>query len=640
MPYFIRHNYRFIGRLILLLLLLAIYQFSTAQQVVKGYFMFPINPGQKNFLSANMGELRPNHFHAGIDVKTGFSTGLPVYAAQDGYISRVRISSYGYGNTLYITHPNGLVTVYAHLDHFNPVIKSYALNFQYQNQTFEMDEYVPANLIKIKKGEIIGKSGNSGSSGGPHLHFEIRDSLENVLNPLSFGFSEIRDNLAPIIQKIAVRPLSIDSRVQQEYALKEWIAQKKSDGTYQIPGVIEASGSIGIELKVTDRMNETSNLYGVNCIELFVNGEEIFYHNIESFSFDESKYINVHIDYAHLVSSRQRLERCYVADGNRLSTYKKIKNRGRLTISPGETKQIEIRVYDAYGNKSILKCIIKGVEANKDHIYSSSTLSSGSTVDENVLRMACKAEPDEKATLYLKGKSLVLAPAYRIQLMNVYLYDLRKGLPDSVQCFNYKEAFNFVATIPPGRNVTVEHKTLTLSFADTTLFDTLYLQVKTDVIAQNHEIFEICSPATPVFGKISVRYCPQDKATETEKCYIYSVNDNSSHKFEGGEWNEDNILYDIKYLGKFAIRRDTIPPQIKTKKILPTRIEFSAFDSQSGIKSFRAELNGKWLLMNYDHKTARLWSETKIPGEKIQGTLTLEVIDKSLNTTTVTVTIP
>ena len=640
MPPLIKQNSHFFKGFIILFVLLLLSQLSFAQQVVKGYFMFPLNPGQKNFLSANMGELRPNHFHAGIDVKTGFAIGLPVYAAQDGYLSRVRVSSYGYGNTVYITHPNGLVTVYAHLDSFSPAIKNHVLDFQYKNQVFELDEYVAKDLIKVKKGDIIGKSGNSGSSGGPHLHFEIRDSLENVLNPLLFGFPEIKDNIPPIIQKIAARPLEINSRVAQEYALKEWIATKKTDGTYQIPGVIEASGNIGLEIKVTDKMNETSNLYGVNCIELFVNGEEIFYHNVESFSFDESKYINVHIDYAHFVSKHQRLERLYVADGNRLSTYKKIKNRGRLTISPGETKQIEVRVYDAFGNKSVLKCSIKGVEPKKDYV-STSAMAAGSKVDENTLIVTCPALTNEKASLFLKGKKQEINPAYRMLSNNVYLYDLRKGLPDSVAAVNYKENFNFVALIPPGKEVSVDYKTLSLSFADTTLFDTLYLQAKTDVIAQNHETFEISSPATPIFGKINVRYCPEDKATEVGKCYIYTANSsNTSHRFEGGEWNENNILYDIKYLGKFAIRRDTIPPVIKTKKLLPTKVEFSVSDPQSGIKSFRAELNGKWLLMNYDHKTARLWSESRVAGEKLQGTLKLEVIDKSLNSSTITVTLP
>ena len=613
---------------------------SHAQAPEKGYLMFPIKPGQTNFLSANMGELRPNHFHAGIDIKTNFATGLPVYAAQDGYVSRVRVSSHGYSNTLYITHPNGLVTVYAHLENFSESIKNYVINYQYKNETFELDHYLTKHLIKIKKGDIIAMSGNTGSSGGPHLHFEVRDSLERVLNPLQYGFTEIKDNLPPVIQKIAVKPLDINSRVHNEFNLKEWNVSRKLDGTYQIPNTIEAYGSVGLEIKVYDKMNETSNIYGINCIELFVNGEEVFYHNIETFAFDESKYINVHIDYEYLVSHRQRLERCYVADGNKLSTYNKVRNRGRITIAPNEVKNIEIRVYDTFGNKSILKCSIKGVKPNQNHIFSSAMLSSGSKVDENTLVVACNSQADEKASLYLKGKEVKLTPAYRLHLMNIYLYDLRKGLPDSIKTFSYKEKFNFIATIPPGKNITINHNNLSIGFADTTLFDTLYLQVNTDIIPNGDEIFEINSPSTPMFGKVNVKYNPANNKHKSERCYIYSVNGGSNHKFEGGEWNENNILYDIKYLGKFTVRKDTIPPKITPKRATGSKVEFSVYDLQSGIKSFRAECNGKWVLMNYDHKTAKLWSETKIPGEKLKGKFTLEVIDKSYNSTTTTVNIP
>jgi len=632
----LKHVYR----LLFVLLLLLIGTLSYAQQPVKGYFLFPIKPGQANYLSANMGELRPNHFHAGIDIKTDFATGLPVYAAQDGYVSRIRVSSYGYGNTLYITHPNGLVTVYAHLERFSEVIRNFVVDFQYNHETFELDEYLPKGLIKVKKGDIVAKSGNSGSSGGPHLHFEIRDSLEHVLNPLQFGFTELKDNMPPVFQKIAVKPLNMNARVLNEFALKEWTASKKSDGTYGIPTTIEAFGSVGLEIKVQDRMNETSNSYGINCIELFVNGEEVFYHNIETFAFDESKYINVHIDYERFISHHQRLERCYVADGNKLSTYKQIRNRGRLNIAPGETKNIEIRIYDTYGNKSILKCTIKGAKPDSKPIFSSAVVAAGSKVDENTLLVACPAQPDEKASIYIKGKDIPLSPAYRLHLMNVYLYDLRKGLPDSIKSFNYQEKFNFVATVPPGKNYTFNHNHLSISFADSTLFDTLYLQVKTHPIEEGPEIFEISSPSTPIFGKVNVKYCPQNMDNKSEQCYIYSANGGKSHKFEGGEWNDNNILYDIKYLGKFTVKRDIAAPQVTTKKASSSKVEFSVYDLQSGIKSFRGELNGKWILVNYDHKTARLWSETKIPGEKMKGEFTLEVTDKSLNSITVKITIP
>ncbi len=613
--------------------------FSFAQLPVKGYLLFPIKPGQVNYLSANMGELRPNHFHAGIDIKTDFTTGLPVYAAQDGYISRIRISSYGYGNTLYITHPNGLVTVYAHLERFSADIQNYVISFQYANETFELDHYLPKGQLNVKRGDVVAKSGNSGSSGGPHLHFEIRDSLEHVLNPLQFGFTEIKDSQTPIFQKIAVKPLNINARVQNEFALKEWTASKKTDGTYGIPATIEAYGSVGLEIKVHDRMNETSNSYGVNCIELFVNGEEVFYHNIETFAFDESKYINVHIDYEHFISRRQRLERCYIADGNKLSTHKQIRNQGRLTITPGETKNIEIRIYDTYGNKSILKCTLKGVKPD-DKPTSTSAVSAGSRVDENTLYIACPAQPAEQATLFMKGKAQALIPSYRLHAMNIYLYDLRKGLPDSIQCLTYKESFNFKTTIPPGKNFTYTSENLTIGFADTTLFDTLYLQVKNHVIKDGQEVFEISSPATPIFGKVNVKFCPQHEDNKSEQCYFYSVNGTNNHRFEGGEWNDADILYDIKYLGKFTVRRDIAAPQIVTKKASSSKVEFTVHDLQSGIKSFRAELNGKWVLMHYDHKTAKMWSEMQVPGEKLKGKFTLEVTDKSLNSKTITLNIP
>ena len=335
--------------------------FAQAQSAYpKGYFMFPIKPGQRNYLAANMGELRPNHFHGGMDIKTDGQIGLPVYACADGYVSRMRVSTNGYGNTLYITHPNGLVTVYAHLDKFNATIHAYELEQLYARKETDIDIPIPPTALPIKKGEVIAKSGNTGGSSGPHLHFEIRDSRENVLNPALFGFTEIVDNIKPTFDKIAIRTMDVDSRVNDELGRAEFTAQLVSTGKYTITQPITAKGLLGIEIKVHDKMNETHNVYGINCIELKVDGKEVFYHNLETYAFNESRYINVHIDYETYILKKQYFQKCYVADGNNLNFYLMNPLQGKIPINDSVSHKIDLRIYDSNGNASSLTFTIKG----------------------------------------------------------------------------------------------------------------------------------------------------------------------------------------------------------------------------------------------------------------------------------------
>ena len=195
------------------LIILKIQAQKTQLDYPKGYFLFPINPNQQNYLSGGMGDLRSDHFHAGIDIKTQGREGLPVYATGDGYISEVRVQTNGYGNVIFITHPNGFVSVYGHLKTFAKSLASYVKKKRIESQTFEIRLKLSPQEFEVARGQIIGLSGNSGGSGGPHLHFEIRDTRNTILNPLNFGFSEIRDNLPPIFQQLIIRTLTIDSRV-------------------------------------------------------------------------------------------------------------------------------------------------------------------------------------------------------------------------------------------------------------------------------------------------------------------------------------------------------------------------------------------------------------------------------------------
>lgn len=606
---------------------------NTAPKYPKGYFLFPIQPGTTNYLSANMGELRSNHFHGGWDIKTNGVTGLPVYASAEGYISRLKVSTHGYGKTLYITHPNGLVTVYAHLENFNKTIQEYAINKQYELEQFDIDIKIEPNVLNVKKGEIIAKSGNTGSSGGPHLHWEIRTLNDILINPSVFEFNEIKDTRAPIYDKIAIRTFDINSRVNQTFGRSEFTPILVGKNSYTITEPITATGQIGIELKSHDVMDATHNKYGINCIELKVDGKEVFYHNLETFQFHENRYINVHIDYETLMQSNQRFEKCYVADGNQLTFYLMDPNKGKFFINDVNKHSIQMRIYDSYGNHSDLNFTIQG-KNKTDGEFVNKLVAPQVKLFENILRIiAPKEGSNNQCTLYLKDKkTLNLTPSYVLQKSNVFLYDLRKGLIDSLESGVYKEVTGFTQMVPPIKT-RIQIENLTLKFSDTTLFDTLYLKVKNHIPTENSETFEINNPYTPIYGPIGIIYCPTNKSLSSEGCYLYTVNNTNSAKYEGGDWSEDTITHRLKYLGKFGIVKDTVSPIITFKSNTINRINFSIFDKGSGIKSFNATLNGKWLLINYEHKTGLIWSQFKNSNELLKGEFVLELIDNAGNRT-------
>ena len=306
-------------------------------------------------LSGTFGELRSNHFHSGIDIKTQQREGLPIYAIGDGTIARIKISLWGYGKVLYIAHPNGYTSVYGHLQKFSHKIETYIKKIQYKKKTYELEVFPEYGELKIKKAEIIAYGGNTGSSSGPHLHFEIRSSIsERPTNPLLYGFN-VKDSTNPTLLALYGYPLSENAVINQSKDKVQLNFSQQKDGSL-LADKIYAIGTIGIGINVYDRQDLATNKNGIYSVQLLVNGKIYSDYDFENLSFPESRYINTFIDYAHFSKYKQRIQLCFRVPENRLSIYNRLNNEGKIFIKDGLSYTVEILIKDLKGN--ITKVII------------------------------------------------------------------------------------------------------------------------------------------------------------------------------------------------------------------------------------------------------------------------------------------
>ncbi len=313
------------------------------------------------FLSGNFAELRADHFHSGIDLKTQGVTGKKVHAIEDGYVSRIKIQTNGYGHSLYITYPGGYTSLYGHLSAYNDTIAGYVKAYQYRNHVFEVDIYPSPGDIPVKKGEVVAYSGNTGSSGGPHLHFEIRHTGDqHPLNVLRYGF-DIRDNIPPHLYSLFVYGMQGKTNDRTGVSRKEYDLSEEN-GTYQLKNtpVITTTEPVGLGIECYDFMNGTTNRCAVYSIELQVNHEPVYHYLSDEFSFNESRYVNAHVDYSLEMLTKRKVHDLYRKPGEHLSMDKLSLNDGIISPAQGETEDISILVTDAYGNASTLNFKLQG----------------------------------------------------------------------------------------------------------------------------------------------------------------------------------------------------------------------------------------------------------------------------------------
>jgi len=306
-------------------------------------------------LSGTFAELRAGHFHSGIDFRTQGITGHKVYACEQGYVSRISVSSVGYGNALYITHPNGYTSVYAHLDAFNDHITVYVKQQQYSQERFSVNLFPDSTQFRVKRGDIIAISGNSGNSGGPHLHFELRDTkTEKPINPLKYGFG-VKDNIPPVMQRLAVYPIGEGSTVNGS-SDRLILDLEKLGNNYRIVGgkKLKVVGKVAFGIDTYDQISGSANRCGPYNIQLWVDSALMFSQTMDRFSFDESRYINSLIDYEYYVNRRIRFNRLYLEPNNRLSVYDNHINRGIVSFAESGNQKALVIVRDFHGNSSRL----------------------------------------------------------------------------------------------------------------------------------------------------------------------------------------------------------------------------------------------------------------------------------------------
>ena len=534
-------------------------------------------------LSGTFAELRANHFHSGIDFRTQGIAGHKVYACEQGYVSRISVSSAGFGNALYINHPNGYTTVYGHLDAFNDDITAYVRQQQYQQERFSVNLYPDSLRFPVKRGELIALSGNTGSSGGPHLHFEVRDTkTEKTINPFMFGFG-VKDNIPPVIQRLAIFPIGEGSTVNGSTD-KLILNLEKSGNSYRITGgnKLKIRGKVAFGIDTFDQVSGSSFRCGPYSIRLWIDSAMMFSQTMDQFSFDETRYINSLIDYEYYIRHRVRFNRMYIEPNNQLSVYDRHINRGIVSFPDSANHTATVIVRDFHGNSSRLNFTFEYTPGKGSHQFLS-YLSDIANI------------PGTHKALYQREFTHV-QPGLRVVIPADALYD----------------DINFTCTVsvrPKG----------------------LYSRA-----------YKIHHPGTPLNKSMTIEIVADDLPERLhEKALVVQIDSAGWRSSAGGAYRDGVVRSNSSVFGEFAIGVDTIPPRITPVNIRNGAnmrgvkdIRFKITDDFSGISTYNGWIDGQWTLFEYDAKNNLLYYvfDADRLTKNMQHTLELKVTDSKGNT--------
>ncbi|MEO0897442.1 MAG: M23 family metallopeptidase [Bacteroidota bacterium] len=604
-------------------------------------------------LAGTFGELRGNHFHSGIDVKTYQKIGIPTKAITNGYIYRIKSSPFGFGRAIYLKHDDGNFSVYAHLDRFTDPIEKLVFDRQVQEEKYEQEIYLAKDHIRVKRGEVIGFSGNSGSSSGPHLHFEIRDKDERILNPLAFYPNYIPDHVRPSVQEIGFEPLQIDSRVEGKWDKLRLTPTNKGNGQYEIGDVIRVKGPIGIEYKAFDRLDGASNKCGINYVKLFLDNQLIHEFRLDTFAFDESRKINMHIDYAYFRQLKRRIQRAYVLPGNDFSAYQDNIEKGIIELKDDDLHAFRLELTDYAGNQSIVKGKLKR-DSQIIAFPTSPRYYSDPQLTSEEKHQILKITANRPRSSYREGLRIIndlgeesrLMPSYHMGSKMVFLLALdRYNYPVAVIDPEGKNQLNFsyMEEIFPDQNNLVELDELQVFFPYKALFSHQHIQVRKfdrEPGMYSH-VFEVGNNYIPVNEPYLINF-RVGKEVDLKRMVV-ATKGRTKWEYAGSViGSSHNVYASLRSFGKFCLMRDVVKPSIEhinfknkgfisqSQKHLILRID----DNFSGIdhESIRGTLDGKWVPFEYYFRQKRIrYDFTGKRPSKGAHTLEVRVKDKAGN---------
>jgi Peptidase family M23 len=528
-------------------------------------------------LAGNFMELRTGHFHSGLDMRTEGREGLDVKASEDGWVSRVKVSPWGYGKALYIDHPNGYTTVYGHLRNYVGAIADAVLDGQYKARAFDVELTFEKGELPVRKGQLVAHSGNSGGSSGPHLHFEVRRTGDqHALDPELFGM-DVPDEVHPIFLGVRVDPLDSASKVQPYPAGAKGYPATGDGSRYALKGgvVPAAAGTVGISVNVIDRYSNSSSTCGIRSLKVTVDSVAVFSAVLDEVDFALQRYADCYMDYALFKGNDMNYNRCYKLPNNKLDIYGPEAAQGRITLRPGDERKVLVEAVDANGNRSELRFTLRGA-------------------------------PSAQA----------LAWATPVAAGQYFRYDRENTLTTTDLRF----------TLPPNalyadERITADRAEKASAFAPLTVL---------------HDEFTPLHLA----GELSLKVSPAPAKGRTDKLLIVRIDKNNKSVPIGGTYADGWITSKVKAFGLYTVAIDTVPPKVKVLNIKPVMTDLDSLkvevtDDLSGIDRWVGRLDGEWILFDYDPKkkllSHRFDKHSDKPGKH---ELVIEVKDERGNTST------